>query len=88
MAHQQFDTHAAGCNKITHSADVMRFDECNLLTASAAKKRSLLGKDMAMIFQDPMTSLNPCFTVGDQITEVLHTHTKLRGGAAKKGRWS
>src|SRR5690606_3681427 len=38
------------------------------------QRRALTGKDMAMIFQEPMTSLNPCFTVGFQIMETLKTH--------------
>ncbi|MCI0429161.1 MAG: ATP-binding cassette domain-containing protein, partial [Rhodospirillales bacterium] len=41
---------------------------------SAAERRKLTGKDVAMIFQEPMTSLNPCFTVGFQIMEALKVH--------------
>ncbi len=65
------------------TADTLRFNGVDLITASKAQKRALLGKDLAMIFQDPMTSLNPCFTVGDQITEVLNVHLGLRGAAAR-----
>ena len=41
-------------------------------------------KDMAMIFQDPMTSLNPLFKIGDQITEAILTHHKIKKEDAKK----
>ena len=43
----------------------------------AEEKRKIIGKDMTMIFQEPMTSLNPCFTVGFQITEALKTHLDM-----------
>jgi dipeptide transport system ATP-binding protein len=39
------------------------------------ERRKIIGKDIAMIFQEPMSSLNPCFTVGFQIDEALKTHT-------------
>ena len=42
----------------------------------------LRGRDIAVIFQEPMTALNPIYTVGDQIVESLELHTNLRGGAA------
>jgi len=58
----------------TVTADKMEFDGKNLLAMSAADKRKIIGKDVAMIFQEPMTSLNPCFTVGFQIEEVLRFH--------------
>jgi dipeptide transport system ATP-binding protein len=56
------------------SADRMNFDGCNLLDLSGKERRKIIGKDMAMIFQEPMSSLNPCFTVGYQICESLKTH--------------
>ncbi|WP_310567437.1 oligopeptide/dipeptide ABC transporter ATP-binding protein [Hydrogenophaga sp.] len=65
------------------AADRLRFDGQDLQTISARQRRKILGKDMAMIFQDPMTSLNPCFTVGFQIEEVLREHMGLRGAAAR-----
>lgn len=49
----------------------------NLLDLSNDEYRALRGKDMSMIFQDPMTSLNPVYTVGYQISEQLHVHTDL-----------
>ncbi len=55
-------------------ADRLAFDGQDLLTMSAARRRSITGKDIAMVFQEPITSLNPCFTVGFQITEALAVH--------------
>jgi len=49
----------------------------NLLTKSESEMRKIRGKDIAMIFQDPMTSLNPVLTVGDQINEAVQLHLKL-----------
>jgi len=46
----------------------------NLLTLSDAQHRSLVGKEIAMIFQDPLASLNPCFSVAYQLTETLRVH--------------
>ena len=56
------------------SADRLDFAGQNLLGLSAAGRRRIVGKDMAMIFQEPMTSLNPCFTVGFQLTEGIQVH--------------
>ena len=50
------------------TADRLDFAGRNLLGLSAAARRRIVGKDMAMIFQEPMTSLNPCVTVGFQLT--------------------
>ena len=49
----------------------------DLLTLSAHDRRRFTGKDVAMIFQDPTTSLNPCFTIGFQLTETLRLHLGL-----------
>ncbi|MEC9344060.1 MAG: ABC transporter ATP-binding protein, partial [Pseudomonadota bacterium] len=59
------------------SADYMRFDGQDLIGMSARERRKIVGRDMAMIFQEPMSSLNPCFTVGFQIKEMLRQHTDL-----------
>ncbi len=56
------------------SAQRLRFDGRDLLTMPIKERRQLLGKDIAMIFQDPMTSLNPCFTVAFQLMETLKIH--------------
>jgi dipeptide transport system ATP-binding protein len=56
------------------TADKMMFDGTDLMKLSPKERRQLVGKDMAMIFQEPMASLNPCFTVGFQIEEVLKVH--------------
>lgn len=61
-------------------ADQMLFDGQDLLRMSVKQRRSLLGKDIAMIFQDPMSSLNPCFTVAYQLMETLRVH---EGGSKK-----
>ncbi len=63
------------------SADVLRFDGHDLLGMSAAARRRLVGKDMAMVFQDALNSLNPSHTVGYQVREVLRAHMGLRGAA-------
>ncbi|MDF2231742.1 ABC transporter ATP-binding protein [Albimonas sp. CAU 1670] len=61
--------------KIT--AEAMRFDGHDLLGMSAKARRRIIGRDMSMIFQEPMSSLNPCFTAGFQIKEALRLHTGL-----------
>ncbi|HVJ31829.1 MAG TPA: oligopeptide/dipeptide ABC transporter ATP-binding protein [Terriglobia bacterium] len=55
-------------------ADKLTFDGVDLLSLSPRARRKIVGKDIAMIFQEPMTSLNPCFTVGFQIMEALKVH--------------
>jgi dipeptide transport system ATP-binding protein len=62
---------------------VLRFGETDLLHLSARARRGVVGKDMAMIFQEPMTSLNPCFTIGWQIGEALQVHLGLSRAAAR-----
>ncbi|WP_217571831.1 ABC transporter ATP-binding protein [Mesorhizobium sp. GbtcB19] len=58
----------------TVTADRMNFNGRDLLKISPADRRKIIGKDVAMIFQEPIASLNPCFTVGFQIEEVLRFH--------------
>ncbi|GGY20891.1 ABC transporter ATP-binding protein [Paludibacterium paludis] len=65
-------------------ASEIRFNGKNLLAMSPAELRALRGKDIAMIFQEPMSSLNPVFTVGDQIAETLMLHGRLGRAAAKR----
>ena len=66
------------------SAKRMEFDGKNMLSMDARARRSIIGRDMAMIFQEPMSSLNPCFTVGFQIKEMLRRHTNLDRKARQK----
>jgi len=56
------------------SADKALFAGKDLFAMSPAERRRIVGRDIAMIFQEPMASLNPCFTVGFQIEEVLRFH--------------
>jgi oligopeptide/dipeptide ABC transporter ATP-binding protein len=81
----------SGCGKSITALSIMRlvappgkivageilFEDRDLLQLSNAEMRSMRGNDVAMIFQDPMTSLNPVFTVGEQIAEALRLHRKL-----------
>jgi peptide/nickel transport system ATP-binding protein len=87
----------SGCGKSVTSLAVMgllpdrgadvsgsvKFDGRELLGLSERDLTSVRGRDLAMVFQDPMTSLNPVLTVGRQITEVLERHTDLEGAAAR-----
>ena len=66
------------------TADSMTFDGNDMLKLSARQRRKVVGKDLAMVFQDPMTALNPSYTVGFQIEEVLRQHLGLRGKAARQ----
>jgi len=67
----------------TVTADSMAFEGRELLTLSAAERRKIIGRDISMIFQEPIASLNPCFTVGFQLSEVLTTHLGLGRSEAK-----
>ena len=78
----------SGCGKSVTALSIMRlvpppgkiisgeitFDGHDLLRLSNEEIRNLRGNRIAMVFQDPMTSLNPVFTIGDQISEILRTH--------------
>ncbi|MCA1403739.1 ABC transporter ATP-binding protein [Ensifer sp. IC3342] len=66
------------------TADKLAFNGRDLLKMSAADRRKIVGKDIAMIFQEPIASLNPCFTVGFQIEEVLRIHMGLDRKARRK----
>src|SRR5687767_7684348 len=88
----------SGCGKSMTALSVMRliappgkivsgeilFDGKDLLKLSDAEMREMRGDDIAMIFQDPMTSLNPVFTVGEQIAEALRLHRKMSGKQARQ----
>lgn len=65
-------------------ADKLRFAGHDLLKLSQGERNKLIGKDVAMIFQEPTTSLNPCFTVGFQITETLRLHLGMDKKAATR----
>jgi len=65
------------------SSERMAFDGRDLTTLTPRQRRELIGRDIAMVFQEPMTSLNPCFTVGWQIGEALSTHLKLERRARR-----
>jgi oligopeptide/dipeptide ABC transporter ATP-binding protein len=88
----------SGCGKSITALSVMRligapgrivggeiwFDGENLLNVSEGRMREIRGDDVAMIFQDPMTSLNPVYTVGEQIAEALRLHRNLNRKAARE----
>jgi oligopeptide/dipeptide ABC transporter ATP-binding protein len=88
----------SGCGKSVTALSIMRlvkdppgkvvsgeilFDGTDLLQISPGRMKSIRGKRVAMIFQEPMTSLNPVYTIGDQISEMLVTHENL----SKKESW-
>src|SRR3990170_7901434 len=87
----------SGCGKSITALSIMRliyppgkiaggsikFKGEELTTASEDRMRRIRGNDIAMIFQDPMTSLNPVYTVGEQIAEALRLHRNLN----KKDAW-
>jgi peptide/nickel transport system ATP-binding protein len=80
----------SGCGKSVLSLSIMRlvpppgriaagrimFDGRNLADLPAAEMRAVRGRRIAMIFQEPMTSLNPAFTIGDQIIEAMRAHDR------------
>ncbi len=81
----------SGCGKTVTALGIMRlirppgiirageifFDGVDLLSLSERQMRSIRGRKISMVFQEPMTSLNPVFTIGDQIMEVLLFHERL-----------
>lgn len=88
----------SGCGKSVTSLSIMRlvpnppgkiiegrieFEGQDLLAKSEAEMRSIRGNDISMIFQEPMTSLNPLFTVGDQIMEAIILHQKVGRAEAR-----
>jgi dipeptide transport system ATP-binding protein len=65
------------------SAGAMRFGDTDLFALSPRQRRQVVGKDMAMVFQEPMSSLNPCYPVGWQIAEALRTHHAVPRAAVR-----
>ena len=65
------------------TATALRFDGRDLQTLAQEEMRQLRGSEMAMIFQEPMTSLNPVFTVGNQIQEAVRAHQRCSRAQAK-----
>ncbi len=63
---------------------VVEFKGRNLLNLTAKQKRRIIGHEIAMVFQDPMTSLNPVMKIGKQISEVLRCHLKVSRAMAGK----
>lgn len=89
----------SGCGKSVHALSIMRliqippgeiaageviFDGRDLLKLTEKEMRSVRGHEIAMVFQDPMSSLNPVYTVGFQISEALILHKKMNKGQAKE----
>ncbi|PHR29933.1 MAG: dipeptide ABC transporter ATP-binding protein DppD [Desulfotalea sp.] len=68
----------------TVTADRLAFNNQDLKTISKSELRKIIGSKMAMIFQEPMTSLNPCFTIGFQLTETLKIHLGMNRAERKK----
>jgi oligopeptide/dipeptide ABC transporter ATP-binding protein len=62
----------------------IRFDGRELTTLSERELEDVRGREIAMVFQDPMTALNPTLTIGTQIVEVLQRHLRLDQGAARR----
>ncbi|AIY79660.1 ABC transporter family protein [Clostridium botulinum 202F] len=88
----------SGCGKSVTMMSIMRlladngklaggeikFDGRDLSDIKESEMESIRGNDIGMIFQDPMTSLNPVYTIGDQLTEPLMKHTGMSRSEAKK----
>jgi peptide/nickel transport system ATP-binding protein len=70
-------------NSVVDPAGSIVFDGRDLLKMSPAERRNMCGKDISMIFQEPMSSLNPVFTVGFQIGEVLRLHMGMNKRQAR-----
>ncbi|WP_287127971.1 ABC transporter ATP-binding protein [Candidatus Cyanaurora vandensis] len=68
---------------VTQGSEIL-FDNKDLLALPEAQMRPYRGSKITMIFQEPLTSLNPVYTVGDQLMEVVQLHQGLRGQAARQ----
>ncbi|KAA6447832.1 ABC transporter ATP-binding protein [Bacillus swezeyi] len=73
-----------GLNANTNTTGRILFQKKDLLMQSDKEWRHMRGNELAMIFQEPMTSLNPLFTIGDQLTEALSSHTHMQRKEANK----
>ncbi len=87
----------SGCGKTMTALTLMRLlpasariaggtallDGRDLLTLSGVAMRRVRGRDISMVFQEPMTSLDPAFTIGHQLVETIRVHTRLDGGEAR-----
>jgi dipeptide transport system ATP-binding protein len=67
----------------TVTADVMKFAGKDILGLSPKERRRIIGRDISMIFQEPIASLNPCFTVGFQLAETLREHLGMSNKEAR-----
>ena len=65
------------CSRGTVKGGEIFLDGCNLLDLTEKEMRGVRGRDISMIFQNPLTSLNPSISVGKQIAEVMRTHTRI-----------
>lgn len=89
----------SGCGKSVSALSIMRliadppgrivsgeviFEQRDLLKLQHSEMRNIRGNQIAMVFQEPMTSLNPVLTIGRQLTETLELHLKMSSGRAKK----
>ncbi len=88
----------SGCGKSITAMSVLRllnknakiksgeiiYDGKNLLTLPEKEMQSIRGKEISLVPQDPMTSLNPLYTAGNQLLEVIETHRKIKGKEAEK----
>ena len=72
-----------GTSPVRITGGSIHFDGMNLLALSERERRAIMGNRMAMIFQEPMTSLNPVYRIGDQIVENLRQHQNLSHAAAR-----
>ena len=70
-------------NSVIGADSVIRYGDRNLLKVSQRELQAIRGKDISVIFQEPMTSLNPVFTVGDQIAESLRLHLNMGKAQAR-----
>ncbi|OWY04827.1 nickel import ATP-binding protein NikD [Thioclava sp. F1Mire-8] len=68
----------------TITADEITYDGRDMLKMSGRERRQIIGKEISMIFQEPISSLNPSFTCGFQVEEVLTRHLGLKGKGARK----